>query len=181
MKPENEKYNKVLNLLRESKPMSGSTEDIEREVIKKIAKINRFGLNFSEVIDFLFGWVYIGWVRRSFIMVSVVLMGIFIYQQSILIKRIDMINTQTVVIDRENFTKSEEDMGKILMVYKNSGRKFPSKTIIMPERQMKELLDSVNELQIKYKDFENLIEGDPELKKFIEMKLIEYNRTKINL
>jgi hypothetical protein len=46
---------------------------------------------------------------------------------------------------------------------------------------MKELLDSVNELQIKYKDFENLIEGDPELKKLIEMKLIEYNRTKINL
>jgi len=46
---------------------------------------------------------------------------------------------------------------------------------------MKELLESVNELQIKYKDFENLIEEDPELKKLIEKKLIENNSTKINL
>ena len=46
---------------------------------------------------------------------------------------------------------------------------------------MKELLESVNELQIKYKELENIIEGDPELKKLIEKKLIENNRTKINL
>ncbi|MDO9339669.1 MAG: hypothetical protein Q7T72_03985 [Bacteroidales bacterium] len=49
------------------------------------------------------------------------------------------------------------------------------------EKQMKELLESVNKLQIKYKDLENLIEEDPELKKLIKKKLIENNRTKINL
>jgi hypothetical protein len=65
MKPENEKYNKVLNLLRVSEPTLDSTKEIEREVIKRITKINHFGLNFSEVIDFLFGWVYIGWVREA--------------------------------------------------------------------------------------------------------------------
>ena len=36
-------------------------------------------------------------------------------------------------------------------------------------------------LQIKYKDLENLIEQDPELKKLIEKKLIENNRTKTKL
>ena len=46
---------------------------------------------------------------------------------------------------------------------------------------MKDLLESVKELQIKYKDLENLIESDPELKKLIEKKLIENTRTKINL
>ena len=46
---------------------------------------------------------------------------------------------------------------------------------------MKEILESVNELQTKYRDLENLIEEDPELKKLIEKKLIETNRTKINL
>jgi signal recognition particle subunit SEC65 len=66
-------------------------------------------------------------------------------------------------------------------VYKNSGRLFPSKTITISERQMKELLESVKELQIKYKDLEKLIEEDPGLKKNIEKKLIENNRTKINL
>jgi hypothetical protein len=46
---------------------------------------------------------------------------------------------------------------------------------------MKELLDSVNDLKIKYKDLMNLIEEDPELKKYIENKLIENNRSKIKL
>jgi hypothetical protein len=59
--------------------------------------------------------------------------------------------------------------------------RFPSKNITISERQMKELIESVNELQLKYKDLENLIEEDPELKKMIEKKLIENNRTNNNL
>ena len=39
MKTESEKYNKVMNLLRKSKPQLDSTEDIEREVIKRISEI----------------------------------------------------------------------------------------------------------------------------------------------
>jgi hypothetical protein len=181
MKPENEKYNKVLNLLRVSEPTLDSTKEIEREVIKRITKINHFGLNFSEVIDFLFGWVYIGWVRRSLITASIVLILVFVYQQGIILKRIDVLSRQTVVIDKENTSSPTDEIEKLLMVYKNSGRRFPSKTITISESQMKELLESVNELQIKYKDLENLIEEDPELKKLIEKKLIEYNHTKINL
>lgn len=181
MKPENEKYNKVLNLLRVSEPTLDSTKEIEREVIKRITKINHFGLIFSEVIDFLFGWVYIGWVRRSLITASIVLILVFIYQQGIILKRIDVLSRQTVVIDKENTSSPTDEIEKLLMVYKNSGRRFPSKTITISESQMKELLESVNELQIKYKDLENLIEEDPELKKLIEKKLIEYNHTKINL
>jgi len=46
---------------------------------------------------------------------------------------------------------------------------------------MKQLLESVNELQVKNKDLMNLIEEDSVLKKYIEKKLIENNRTKINL
>ena len=92
-----------------------------------------------------------------------------------------MLSRQTVVIDKENTLSPADEIEKLLIVYKNSGRIFPSKTITISERQMKELLESVNELQIKYKDLENLIEEDPELKKLIEKKLIENNRTKINL
>lgn len=181
MKPESEKYNKVLNILRNSKPLLNSTEDIEREVINKIARAHQNRLYLSEVIDFLFGWVYIGWVRRSLITASIILVLVFVYQQSIILKRIDFLSRQTVIIDRENVSTPADEIEKMLLIYKNSGRRFPSKTITISEKQMKELLESVNELQIKYKDLENLIEGDPELKKLIEKKLIESNRTRINL
>lgn len=181
MKPEIEKYNKVVNLLRESKPVLISTDDIEQEVMNKLKRVHHSGLDLSEVIDFLFSWVYIGWVRRSLITASIVLVFVFIYQQGIILKRIDALSRQAVIIDKENIGTPSAEIEKLLMVYKNSGRRIPLKTMTISERQIKELMESVNELQIKYKEIEELIEGDPELKKLIEKKLIEYNRLRINL
>ena len=175
----NEKYNNVLNLLKVSKPKLGSAEDIEREVIKRITSVNPVMSTLTGIIDFLFSWVYIGWVRRSLIVASVALVVIFIYQQGVILKRIDFLTRQTVVIDGKNNPDPVDQFEKILMNYKNEVRKLPLKTITISEKQMKELIESVNELQIKYKDLEKLIEDDPEIKKLIEKKLIENTRTKI--
>ena len=92
-----------------------------------------------------------------------------------------MLSRQTTVIDKTNIPVSTDEIGKILMIYRNSGQRFSSKNITISEKQMKEFVESVNELKVKYKDLENLIEKDPELKKLIEKKLIEYNSNKINL
>jgi hypothetical protein len=158
-----------------------STEDIEKEVIKRITKVNHSQLNLPEIIDFLFGWVYIGWVRRGLIAASILLVLVFVFQQGIILKRIGMLSKQTVINDKESVSTPTDEIEKLLMVYKNSGRRFPSKTITISEKQMKELLEKVDELKNKYKELENIIEGDPELKKLIEKKQIETNRTKINL
>lgn len=181
METESEKYKKVLNLLRNSKPELDSTEDIEIEVIKTIKKTDRPGFNLPDVIDFLFGWVYIGWVRRTLITASVALVLVFVFQQGVILKRIDILSKQTIVPVKENVTTASDEIEKLLVTYKNSGKRFPPKTITISEREMKELLESVNELQSKYKEIETIIESDPELKQLIEKKLIENNRTKINL
>jgi hypothetical protein len=181
MKTENEKYNKVLNILRNSRPFLSSTEDIETEVIKQIKRADHARSNISEAVDFLFSWVYIGWVRRSLVTASVVLVMIFIYQQGIIIKRIDLISRQTVISDKEIIATPAEQLEKLLMIYKMSGRKFPTENITISEGQMKDLLESVKELQLKYKGLEDLIEGDPELKKLIEQELSNSNRNKVNL
>jgi signal recognition particle subunit SEC65 len=181
MEPGNEKYNKVLDLLRKSKPDLDSTDDIKREVIKRIERVNHSRLSLSDLVDFLFGWVYIQWVRRSLITASIALVLVFIYQQSVILKRIDYLSRQTIVTERENGSAPADEVEKMFMVYRNSGRRFPTKNITISEKQMKELIESVNELQLKYKDLENLIQEDPELKKMIEKKLIENNRTKNNL
>jgi len=81
----------------------------------------------------------------------------------------------------ENVTTPTAEIEKLLVTYKNSGRRFPSKTITISEREMKELLESVKELQLKYKDLEDIIEGDPDIKRLIEKKLNENNHAKINL
>ena len=181
MKSESEKYDKIINLLRKSKPEIDSIEGIEKEVIKRIARRSRTVVDLSELIDFLFSWVYIGWVRRSLIAASIALVMIFVYQQGVILKRIDKISRQVIVSDKEILSTTDDKIEKLLMVYKNSGRKFPSKSVTISESQMKELLESVKDLQIKYKDLEELIDRDPELKKLIEQKLNDSNRTKINL
>ena len=181
MDMESEKYNKIVSVLRKSKPLLNSTEDIQREVIKKISMASHPKLNLSEVIEFLFGWVYISWVRRSLIIASVMLVVFFVWQQGIIMKQINYLSRQTIIIDRETATDPVEVIEKRLLIYKLSGRRFPSQTITISEKQMNQLLDSVNDLKIKYKDLINLIEEDPELKKYIENKLNENNRTKIKL
>jgi hypothetical protein len=181
MKMESEKYSKVLYVLRTSKPVLDSTDDIEKEVIKRISKVRQPIFNFSEAIDSLFGWVYIGWVRRSLITVSVLLVMVFIYQQGVMFKQINFLSRQIIDNGGEIQISTEQQVEKLLLMYKRSGRGFSSRNYEVSEKQIKELLDSLNAEKVKYKDLMNLIEEDPELKKYIDNKLIENNRTKIKL
>ncbi|TAL81652.1 MAG: hypothetical protein EPN88_00365 [Bacteroidetes bacterium] len=181
MVTESEKYKNVLNILRKSPPVLDNTEEIEREVIKNISKNPQTRLNLSDLSDFLFGWIYIGWVRRSLITASVILVTVFIYQQGIILKQINYLSRQTIVVGGEASILPSDDLEKKLMMYKLTGHRFSSKKITISEKQMEQLLESVNELQVKYKDLLNLIDEDPELKKYFEKKIIENDRTKIKL
>ncbi len=178
---ESEKYEKILSILKKSKPILKSTEDIEKEVIHRISGTQRTDFVLSDVIDFMFGWVYISWVRRSLIMASVVLVLIFVYQQGIILKQINFLSRQTILIDGETDSNPADEIEKKLIIYKLQSHRFPSNSIKISEKQMEQFLESVNELQVKYKDLLNLIEEDPELKKLIEKKMIESNRTKNKL
>jgi hypothetical protein len=181
MVTEDNKYQSVINILKKSLPVPVSAEEIEREVIKRISKIPDRGNKLTDVMDFLFGWVYIGWVRRSLITASVILVIVFVYQQGIILKQINYLSRQTVVVDGATSLNPESSIEKRLMMYKMTGRRFASKNITISEKQMEELIDSVNALQIRYKDLINLINENPEIKNFVEKKLIENSRKKIKL
>jgi hypothetical protein len=106
---------------------------------------------------------------------------IFVYQQGTILKRIDILSRQVVIKNNSNNPISAEEIEKLLTIYKNSGKKFPSKSIDISDKQINELIESLDELRVKYKDLENLIESDPELKRMIEQKLIDNERSKFNL
>ena len=125
---ESEKYNKILEVLRKSKPVLDSTEDIEKEVIKRVSRVPQPIFNFSEVIDTLFGWVYIGWVRRSLITASVLLVMVFIYQQGVMLKQINFLSRQIIVTGGEMQISTDQQVEKLLMTYKRSGRGFPNQS-----------------------------------------------------
>jgi hypothetical protein len=181
MEKNSEKLDRIINLLRESKPTLGSTSDIEREVIQKISGMSQAKISLSVIIDFLFGWVYIGWVRRSLITASVILVAFFVWQQGTIIKQINYLSSQPVMIESESRSFQTSFSGNKVMMLKLFGKTLPSQNVTISKEQMDSLLESVNDLQTKYRDLINLIEEDPELKKYLENKLTEMNRTIIKL
>ena len=180
MRPESENYKKVLNILRKSVPTLNSTVDIEREVMRRVSN-SRKRLSLPDLMDFFFGWVYISWVRRTLITASLFLVAVFVYQQGIILKQINYMSGQTILVDGGNESANLDMVQKKLMMYKLTGRKLPSKYVTISEKEMQELLESVKELQIKYKDLLDLIDKDPQLKKYIEKKIIENNKVKTKL
>ncbi len=173
MIPESEKYRKVLNILRKSKPSFNRSEDIEEQVLNRIGRMNKKRRPPFDVVDYLFGWVYIGWVRRSLIAASVVVVLFFIYQQTVILKQVKSLSRQTIVFGNETFPSSASEIEKRLMLYKISDQWASDGVLKISEKQMVQLLDSYNELQGRYKNLIRLIEQDPELKKSVEKKLNE--------
>ena len=53
-------------------------------ISEKAGKRNR---SLADLIDFLFGWIYIGWVRRSLITASVFLVAVFVFPADSIIMR----------------------------------------------------------------------------------------------
>lgn len=181
MENNSEKIDKVLNLIRKSKPELKSIHDIENEVIKRIAGKKYKPSAFEEIVDFFFGWVYITWVRRSLITASLLLVVIFIFQQRAIMKQITFLSDQVIMNSSGNTQIPENVIEKRLLIYRLTGSKVPSKSITITEKQMEQLLESVKELEGRYLDLINIIEENSELKKQIEEKLEENKNKKVKL
>ncbi|MCX6330350.1 MAG: hypothetical protein NTZ85_12675 [Bacteroidia bacterium] len=181
MKEEEKKYERILRILRDSKPVLSNPEDIEENVIRKIQKPIKSEQKEFDFFDYLFGWVYIGWVRTGLVAASVLIISVFAYQQSLILKRINTLEKQTIISGNQFVTETNADVEEKMMLYKLTGRKLPKGNITVSEKKMKQFMNSYNELQDKYKDLVKIIEENPELKKLIEEKLSEKNKKKFNM
>jgi hypothetical protein len=181
MKTESEKYDMVINVLRNSKPDLNSSFEIEKEVLRRISEDRSLKFIIADALEFLFSWIYIGWVRRFLITASVCLVIVFVWQQGVILKEINHLSRQVTITDKEPGFDPSVTLEKRILTYKLGGLNISSKSGKMTEKQIIQLLDSVNKLQIKYRDLMNLIEEDPDLKKIIEKKLLENSRRKTNM
>jgi hypothetical protein len=174
MKETDEMYDKVIGVLRNSKPQPWSTEDITNQALRRIKENEQRSRWIYSIPDILFGWVYIGWVRKSFISLSVFLVAFFVWQQSIILKRINSLGVPSEV-NVSDYRLNTGEIERSLMLYKLSGKRVPAQLITIPESQMNQLLDSVNALQSRYRDLIKIINSNPEIRKAIELKSKDQN------
>ena len=66
MTVEDKKYEQILNMLKKSGPVLRDAEAISEKVIRQLTE-ERSKVSPAElIIEYLFGWTYIGWVRRFY-------------------------------------------------------------------------------------------------------------------
>ncbi len=178
MTAENDRYNKLIEILRKSKPDLVRAEELEKEVIIRIQSENRNTGRVSDFIESLFGWVYIGWVRRSLVGAAVIMVALFVYQQAFIFRQVKNISKLVVITGSETAQISSSELEKRLTLYKMSNRFSPGEDIKISGKQLEKFLDSYNDLQVRYKDLLRIIEEDPELKNYIENKLEQERKYK---
>ena len=179
MEDENSGYKKILEILRKSKPSLAHQEDIENEIIKRIRGKQAKSDSTFDLFEILFGWVYIGWGRKSLISVSILLVSVFIYQQAIILKQVKRIGNQPiVVVKNEPMPVYVEDFGSKLAIFRFSSKLTSGGEISISDSQLEQLLESYDKLQTKYSNLVRIIEKDPELKEYIYKKLKEEENIK---
>jgi len=181
MKAIDEKYKKTIEILKKSVPVSDSQDDIEREVINVISSLPVQNKDNFSVFNFLFGWTEIVWIRRSLIMASFLLVAIFIYQQSVIVKQLNWLSTQIVINGEKHFNTSVIDFSGRLRFLKFSGSRVHSNSSPITDDQLDMLIESIDKLQKDYNNLTRIIEENPELKEMIEKKLVEKNYNKVKL
>lgn len=180
MKSGEDKYDRVIDTLRKSVPLLAETGDIEEKVMGKIRETSGKASLSLRFFDYLFGWVYIGWIRTGLITASVVIISLFAWQQSVILKRINSLEKKAVISDSKLFSGTQDELEGKIMLYRLTGSKLPE-SFTISERQLNRLLRNYSELQTKYGDLLKLIEDDPVLKKYVEEKLNETNKKKFKL
>jgi hypothetical protein len=170
---EKKKYDKVLEILKKSKPVFNDPETLADNVIRQI-RSEKTENGFSQLImEFFFGWVYIGWMRRSLVAAAMVLILFFGYEQIIILQRINALSEQR--IRDEVFTTtslSPNTFDRNLLNFLKQ-EKFRDSGITFTEKEVDKMIRSVNKLQLKYQDLFYLIENDPQLKEYVEARMKE--------
>jgi hypothetical protein len=176
-----EKYRKTIEILKKSGPVTDSQEDIARDVINRISSLPVQDKEPFSIFNFLFGWTEIVWIRRSLIMASFMLVAIFIYQQSVIVKQLNMLSTRIGVNTEYPVSNITSGFTGRLRLMKFSGSGVHSNNSAITDEQLEMLIESVDKLQKDYDDLSKIIMESPELKEMLEMKLREKNLTKVKL
>jgi len=181
MEQVNEKYEKVLEILKRTKPVLGSSEDIEEKVLNRISRKQVPEQNLSDLLEFLFGWTYIAWVRRSLVAASVCIVIVFVFQQSMMMRQINNLSRQIESYERDASVVPGNFTDRRMLLLRFSEKRFPLFKKSKSDKQVEELFRTIEQLKREYKELDSILKEDPELKKMIEKKLSEINGNKIKI
>jgi hypothetical protein len=181
MKETEDKYGKVLEILRKSKPELSRTSEIEEKIYSGIFRANKNKKRWHGLTDVLFGWTSVSWMRRSLVGAAGIMVLAFVLQQSIILREIRNLNMRIEVTRGNGAIQTGDDLARKVWFFRSYDRIYRLNTEAISQKKVEELLKSIDKVGREYKDLQYIIENDPELRKLIEKKLSEVNSSKIKL
>jgi hypothetical protein len=182
MEKGNEKYDKVLGMLRKSEPVLNSADEIAEKVLRTISKREvKHHADISEVLDFMFSWTYNVWVRRSLITAAAVMVIVFVFQQGVILNQINQLSRQINTGGWNASSVNTRYLNNSTLMLRFKERLFPAGKTDVSDKKVEDLLRSIDQLKMEYKDLQELIDNDPELKRLIEKRLSEIDGSKTKL
>jgi hypothetical protein len=176
MKSNDSKYERIISTIRAIQPEMRHPEIINKRILEKI-EMKRRGTSISDVVlDFFFGWIYIGWVRKSMVFAAMFFILLFIYQQAVIIRKVSELSGQRISNGSLFISGSTEGITGRINFFRLSGRKLQLEKKTYSKEDIDEMIRSVNNLQIRYQDLFDQIRDNPELKKYVETRLNEFGK-----
>lgn len=168
-------YDKIVAALRNSTPELTRYNLVEEEVLKRVSAKN----SDAGIFDLLFGWIYIGWVRKSLVAASFILLGFFVWQQHIMMNQINELSSRINENDRMLIYDRSASLEKRQMLLKLSREQ--SKGYYLSEEELTRLIDSINHLNIRYRSLIDMIDDDTLLKKKVGERIEKKLGSRIKL
>ena len=178
METEKGKYEDLIRFIRKNKPEMKHPDIVTEKVMDELRK-GKSGIGMKHIlIEVLFGWIYIGWVRKSMVLIAVSFIVLFGYQQAVILKKINELSGQRINDGNLFMTGSINGLPERAGLFRLSGKDLSGKKTIVSKKDIDEMINSINTLQIKYQDLIDQIKDDPELKEYIETRMKEKRELK---
>ncbi len=178
MENENKKYDDLIRLIQKNRPEMKHPDIVAEKIMDELRKgKSKIGIR-EIVVEFLFGWIYIGWVRKSMVIAASFFVLLFGYQQAVILRKINELSGQRIN-DGTLFMKgTESGLSERAGLFRLSGRDLAGKKTSVSKEDIDEMIKSINTLQIKYQDLIDQIKDDPALKEYIENRMKETQKLK---
>jgi hypothetical protein len=162
---EKEKYKKLIDAMKRSTPGLSDREQLEEQIMERIGSAGRHYPVSRRAGRILFGWTEIGWIRRSLSTAAAVIIGLFIFQQVNINRRVNRLENRvvTIVSSASGQESGPRTMEKILL---NMVTRDPAMvdSIIVSRSDLENLLKSYLELEEEARQLKESLDLEPILK-----------------
>ncbi|UCG28291.1 MAG: hypothetical protein JSV24_02730 [Bacteroidales bacterium] len=168
----NEKYSKVIEVLKGNKPTLDNKEELIDAVMQKIQWKSQRVTVYEKLSNYLFGWTDFVWIRGTMTIAATVFIGIFIIQQIVITDRINSLEKQ-LVKTVNTLQIQEPDLGimqKILLKIVAKDQ-MAEDSVTISRSDLEELLNSYQELQEDYEKIKQDAGLEPYIRKVLRRNI----------